>query len=30
MSHGSTMYAILNSKVEVEDLLKGVIDPVGQ
>jgi D-alanyl-D-alanine carboxypeptidase (penicillin-binding protein 5/6) len=25
MSHGSTMYAILNSKVRVEDLLKGVL-----
>ena len=25
MSHGSTMYAILNSKVRVEDLLKGIL-----
>ena len=25
MSHGSTMYAVLNSKVRVEDLLKGIL-----
>jgi serine-type D-Ala-D-Ala carboxypeptidase (penicillin-binding protein 5/6) len=25
MSHGSTMYAVLNSKVRVEDLIKGVL-----
>jgi D-alanyl-D-alanine carboxypeptidase (penicillin-binding protein 5/6) len=25
MSHGSTMYAVLNSRVKVEDLIKGVV-----